>query len=168
VRTRRGVTAGDLDQAGQRAADWGGVEDEVDRAVADRLDPLHHTVAVGGDGGAELAQPLGVGGAGGGDHPQAAHQRDLHGGEADRAAGPVDEDGPAGCEAERDEVQVGGVEGHRQGRRLGEVEAVGNGEPVPAVRPEPPVTKTRMPVSLRKEVKLTQADRVPLTPATIA
>jgi hypothetical protein len=36
------------------------------------------------------------------------------------------------------------------------------------VRPEPPVTKTCMTVSLRKEVKLTQADRVPLTPATIA
>ena len=67
-----GVAAGDLDQVGQRAADRGGVEDEVDRAVADRLHPLHHAVAVGGDGGAELAQPLGVGGAGGGDHPQAA------------------------------------------------------------------------------------------------
>jgi hypothetical protein len=36
------------------------------------------------------------------------------------------------------------------------------------VSPEPPVTKTCMLVSLREEVKLTEADHVPLTRATVA
>ncbi len=79
-------------------------------------------------GGAEVPQPLGVGVAGGGDLPQAAHERDLHRREADGSSGAVDEDRPPGREAERGEVQVGGVEGHRQGRRLGEVESGRNGE----------------------------------------
>jgi drug/metabolite transporter, DME family len=123
------VAPGDLNEIGQSAAGRCGVEDEVDRTVADGPDPFGHALPVRGDRGAEIAQPLGVGWPGSGDHPEATEERDLHGGVSDGAPGAVDQDRLPGVEPEPREMLVGGVERHRQRGRLGEVEAGGDRDP---------------------------------------
>jgi len=79
------VAAGDPHEIGQGPAARGGVEDEVDRSIADGPDPFNHAGPVGRDRSPEISQSLGVRLARGGDHSQAPQQRDQSAGASPQA-----------------------------------------------------------------------------------
>src|SRR4051812_41810866 len=125
---RRGAEVGDRRHAGRVAGERDevrhgalarGVEREVDALGRERADALDEAVAVGRRLGAERPQEVVVPLAGGPDDPRAARPRELDGGGADSARGPVDEQRlPLAHAAEDREDPHARLDRDRQRRRL--------------------------------------------------
>ena len=83
-----GIASGGLDEIGQHAAGWRGVQDQVHWSPGGFGDPSGQPVAVGRYRRSQRAQPSRVGVTRGGDHAGSPQQTDLDNGEPDGRARP--------------------------------------------------------------------------------